>query len=60
MSKSSQQYEHLLFGSVADAELTQLLDRLRGLCDYATAGGITFVDREIGYKIGARLTSPSC
>ena len=48
----SQQYEHLLFGSVTDAELNPLLHRLRGLCDYATAGGVPFTDREIGYKIG--------
>ena len=51
MSKSSQ-YEYLLFGSVTDSELPSLLHRLRGLCDYATGGGIPFVDREIGYKIG--------
>ena len=51
MSKSSQ-YEYLLFGSVTDSELHSLLHRLRGLCDYATGGGIPFVDREIGYKIG--------
>ncbi len=62
MSKSSsqqQQYEHLLFGSVTDAELSPLLHRLRGLCDYATAGGLPFVDREIGYKIGSKLKAPS-
>ena len=47
-----QQYEYLLFGSVAEAELPPLLHRLRGLCEYATNGGIPFMDREIGYKIG--------
>lgn len=53
MAKSSQQhYEHLLFGSVTEAELHPLLHRLRGLCDYATTGAIPFTDREIGYKIG--------
>jgi hypothetical protein len=52
MSKSSHQYEHLLFGSITEAELPALLHRLRGLCDYATTGGVPFVDREIGYKIG--------
>ena len=51
MSKSHQ-YEHLLFGSVTESELPALLHRLRGLCEYATSGGIPFVDREIGYKIG--------
>lgn len=59
MSKTQQQYEHLLFGSVTDAELNPLLHRLRGLCDYATAGGVPFTDREIGYKIGLYLEIPS-
>lgn len=31
--KPSQQYEHLLFGSVSEAGLNSLLNRLRGLCD---------------------------
>ena len=52
MSKSNHQYEHLLFGSVTETELPALLHRLRGLCDYATSGGVPFADREIGYKIG--------
>ena len=55
MSRSGQQqqhYEHLLFGTVTEAEFNPLLHRLRGLCDYATSGGIPFVDRELGYKIG--------
>ena len=47
-----QQIEHLLFGSVSEDELKPLLDRLRGLCDFATTGGIPFTDREIAYKIG--------
>lgn len=51
--KLSHQYEHLLFGSVTESELPALLHRLRGLCDYATSGGIPFLDREIGYKIEA-------
>ena len=55
-STTPQQYEHLLFGSVTDGELTPLLHRLRGLCDYSTAGGLPFVDREIGYKIGSNLS----
>ncbi len=54
-SSGQQQYEHLLFGSVTVAELSPLLHRLRGLCEYATGGGIPFVDREIGYKIGDPL-----
>lgn len=49
---AQQQIEHLLFGSVSEEELKPLLDRLRGLCDYATSGGVTFTDREIAYKIG--------
>lgn len=53
MSRSGQQYEHLLFGSVAENDVSSLLHRLRGLSDHATGGGIPFVDREIGYKIGA-------
>lgn len=52
MSSKSSQYEHLLFGSVTESELPSLMHRLRGLCDYATRGGVPFVDREIGYKIG--------
>lgn len=52
---SKPSYEHLLFGSVTEAELSPLLHRLRGLCDYATTGGIPFLDREVGYKIGAHL-----
>lgn len=47
-----QQIEHLLFGSVSEEELKPLLDRLRGLCDFATTGGVPFIDREIAYKIG--------
>ena len=31
--KPTQQYEHLLFGSVSEAGLDSLLNRLRGLCD---------------------------
>ena len=61
-NKASQHhYEHLLFGCVTEAELQPLLHRLRGLCDYATTGGVPFLDREVGYKIG-RVTSswPSC
>lgn len=49
---SQQQIEHLLFGSVSEEELKPLLDRLRGLCDFATTGGVPFTDREIAYKIG--------
>jgi hypothetical protein len=49
---SQQQIEHLLFGSVSEEELKPLLDRLRGLCDFATTGGVPFMDREIAYKIG--------
>ena len=49
---TAQQYEHLLFGSVTEANLQALLHRLRGLCDSATEGGIEFCDREITYKIG--------
>lgn len=53
MAKSSQhQYEYLLFGSVQETDLEPLLHRLRGLCDYATTGGIPFTDRELVYKIG--------
>ena len=61
-NKASQHhYEHLLFGCVTEVELQPLLHRLRGLCDYATTGGVPFLDREVGYKIG-RVTSswPSC
>ncbi len=47
-----QQYEFLLFGNVSEADVTALLHRLRGLCDYATTGGVAFTDREITYKIG--------
>ena len=49
---SQQQIEHLLFGSVSEEELKPLLDRLRGLCDFSTVGGVPFTDREIAYKIG--------
>ena len=52
----TQQYEHLLFGSVTEANLQALLHRLRGLCDGATEGGIEFCDREITYKIGPYIT----
>ena len=53
MAKSSQhQYEYLLFGSVSDSDVAPLLHRLRGLCDYATTGGVPFTDRELTYKIG--------
>ena len=47
-----QQYEYLLFGSVQERDVPALLQRLRGLCDYATTGGIPFSDKEITYKIG--------
>ena len=47
-----QQYEFLLFGSVSEADVKALLHRLRGLCDFATTGGVSFTDREITYKIG--------
>ena len=53
---SQHHYEHLLFGCVTEAELPALLHRLRGLCDYATTGGIPFLDREVGYKIGSFIT----
>ena len=46
------QYEHLLYGSVTESNLPTLLHRLRGLCDFATQGGIPFSDREIALKIG--------
>ena len=52
-SKANQHhYEHLLFGCVTEGELQPLLHRLRGLCDYATTGGVPFLEREVGYKIG--------
>ena len=58
-AKSGQQHnEQLLFGSVTEAELPSLLDRLRGLCDYATSGGIPFLDRELCYRIGNAVCSP--
>lgn len=47
----SQQYEHLLFGSVSEANLPALLHRLCGLCDYSSSGGVPFTDREITFKI---------
>ncbi len=47
-----QQYEFLLFGSVSEGDVKALLHRLRGLCDFATTGGVAFTDREITYKIG--------
>ena len=50
--KSSQYYEYLLFGSVSEKDLSPLLHRLRGLCDSATTGGISYVDRELAFKIG--------
>ena len=53
---TAQLYEHLLFGSVTEANLQALLHRLRGLCDGATEGGIEFCDREITYKIGPYIT----
>ena len=50
--KSSQYYEYLLFGSVSEKDIPALLHRLRGLCDFATTGGISYVDRELAFKIG--------
>ena len=50
--KSSQYYEYLLFGSVSEKDLPPLLHRLRGLCDFSTTGGISYVDRELAFKIG--------
>ena len=52
--KSSQQqyYEYLLFGSVSEKDCPALLHRLRGLCDFATTGGVSYVDRELAFKIG--------
>ena len=47
-----QQYEYLLFGSVQERDVPALLHRLRGLCDYATTGGLPFTDKEITYRIG--------
>lgn len=32
--KPAQQYEHLLFGSISQAGIDSLLNRLRGLCDF--------------------------
>ena len=49
-----QQCEHLLYGSVTETNLPVLFHRLRGLCDYATEGGISFTDREITLRIGGR------
>jgi mediator of RNA polymerase II transcription subunit 18 len=48
-----QQYEFLLYGAVSQINLPTLLHRLRGLCDFATSGGIPFTDREIVLKIGS-------
>jgi len=52
--KSAQQqcYEYLLFGSVSEKALPALLHRLRGLCDFATTGGVQFTDRELAFRIG--------
>jgi len=54
--KSAQQhqqcYEYLLFGSVSEKALHALLHRLRGLCDFATTGGVQFTDRELAFRIG--------
>ena len=56
---AAQQYEFLLYGSVSESSLSDLLHRLRGLCDQTitSVGGFRFCDREITYKIGtlARL-----
>ena len=49
---TQQQYEYLLFGSVPESNVQSLLHRLRGLCDFATTGGLPFTDREIAYRIG--------
>ena len=58
---NQQLYEFLLFGSVSDSELPSLLHRLRGLADFATCGGIAFIDKEQTYKIGPwRVNSLSC
>lgn len=51
--KGQQQNEYLLFGSVSDAHHGALLHRLRGLCDFATTGGVPFCDRELTYQISA-------
>ena len=48
------QCEHILYGSVTETNLPVLFHRLRGLCDYATEGGIPFSDREITLRIGGR------
>ncbi|XP_064384123.1 mediator of RNA polymerase II transcription subunit 18-like [Halichondria panicea] len=48
---NQQLYEFLLVGSVSDSELPSLLHRLRGLADFATCGGIAFIDKEQTYKI---------
>ena len=53
---NQQLYEFLLFGSVSETELTSLLHRLRGLCDFATCGGIEFCDKEQTFKIGQLYT----
>ena len=52
MRTLGQQYEFVLYGSVSESNLTALLHRLRGLCDYATEGGSPFQDREFVLKIG--------
>ena len=51
-SAQPQCYEYLLFGSVSEKGLHALLHRLRGLCDFATTGGVPFVDRELAFRIG--------
>lgn len=55
-----QQYEYLLFGSVTDGNVSTLLHRLRGLCDYASSGGTPFTDKEIVLKSGGWAGSTRC
>ena len=49
-----QHCEHVLYGCVTEANLPVIFHRLRGLCDYATEGGIPFSDREIILRLGGR------
>ena len=46
------QCEFLLFGSVSEANHGALLHRLRGLCDFSSAGGFPYAERDITVKIG--------